>query len=348
MFSIKDIARIAGVSVATVSRVLNNKEASIPISEETRERVLAVIEKNNYKPNYAARRLRNKELEQSIGIYIPWGWGIGGPASFTAKLLETVSLCIQGSSYYLSLIFYESGSIETHYQELLRVRTHRISGMLIAGADPDDIRFLDAAVRMHRSPPFVVLHRKLSYGNYVTADNRNGAVEMVRHCARLGLRRIAYLSTPKEHQGVEDHVYRERFEGYRAGMEANGIPWDDGLVRFTEEVDDRSMGAVLEDLLARQPAPEALFAARDSIALCLLRARRHLASPAAKNLQIVTFTDSADLCRIVEPPMTSVVLPVEEMGKKATERLLHLIGHAEREETPLQLELPCRLFTAEP
>src|SRR6056297_935367 len=105
MTSMKEVARIAGVSLATVSRVLNDKDGTIPISKETRDRVLAVVDKVGYKPNYAAQRLRSQKLDHSIGVYIPWGWGIGGFASFTGKLLESACKSMRGMPYTVTIVF---------------------------------------------------------------------------------------------------------------------------------------------------------------------------------------------------------------------------------------------------
>jgi LacI family transcriptional regulator len=341
----KDVARIAGVSLATVSRVLNDKGGTIPISKETRDRVLAVVDRVGYKPNYAAQRLRSQQLDHSIAVYVPWGWGIGGFGSFTGKLLESVSKSMRGMPYTVTIVFYELGDIRAHHEELQRVRAHRIDAMLIVGADHDDLDYLDT-VSTDGNPPFVAVHRELVYGNFVTANNREGARAIVSHAAARGHRRIAVLSTPPVHGGRRDFIYQQRYDGYVDAVRAYGASVDERLTRFVEEDDPAAAGAAVRELCALDDPPTTIFAARDSLAVATIRTLRSLGIRVPEEMGVVAFSDNAEVSDIIDPPLTRVVVPVEQMGAIAVTRLMAMLK-GENPEGPLQVSLDCQILQGE-
>lgn len=341
----KDVARIAGVSLATVSRVLNDKGGTIPISKETRDRVLAVVDKVGYKPNYAAQRLRSQKLDHSVAVYVPWGWGIGGFASFTGKLLESVCKSMRGMPYTITIVFYDLGDIRSHHEELQRVRAHRIDAMLIVGADHEDLDYLDS-VPVDANPPFVAVHRELANGDFVTANNREGAKAIVTHALNRGHERIAVLSTPTVHGGRRDFIYQQRYDGYVDALHERGIEVDDGLSRFVEEDDRDAAEAAVRELCKMDTPPTAIFAARDSLALETVRTLRTLGSRIPDDISVVAFSDNAEVSDIIDPPLTRVVVPVEQMGAIAVNRLTSMLK-GEDEQERLQVSLDCQVLPGE-
>ncbi len=345
MDSMKDVARIAGVSIATVSRVLNDKEGTISISAETRERVLAVVDKINYKPNYAAQRLRSRELDHSIGIYIPWGWGLGGFSSFTGKLVESVSKSIRDMPYTVTLVFYYPGEISVHYEELRRVRAHRIDAMMIVGASPEDIAYLDS-VYTNKTPPFVVVHRELQNGNFVTSKNRHGACDIVEKLINKGHRRIALISTPRHHNGKTDYIYECRYLGYADALEKNGISVDERLVRFTANYDEHSVQRIIGELRSLSDPPTAYFATRDSLVISTLKSLKSFSLRVPDDVAVVGFSDNAEISSFFDPTLTSVVVPIEEMGSIAISYLAELL-QSETTLPPLRESITCSINTGE-
>jgi LacI family transcriptional regulator len=341
----KDIARIAGVSLATVSRVLNDKGGTIPISPQTRDRVLAVVDTVGYKPNYAAQRLRSRQLDHSIGVYIPWGWGIGGFASFTGKLLESAGKSMRGLPYTVTLVFYELGNIREHCEELQRVRAHRIDAMLIVGADCDDLDYLDT-VPPTQPPPIIAVHRELRNGNYVTAKNREGSCAIVSHLLERGHRRIAIISTPPVHGGRPDFVYAQRHDGYLDALHRRGVSCDESLIRFVDEDALDRVDTIVLELVALPSPPTAVFASRDSIAVAVVRALKRVGMQIPGDMAIASFSDNAELSSIVDPPLTRVVVPVEQIGAIAVARLTRML-QSKTPLPPLQTALDCEVRLGE-
>ncbi|MFP4384692.1 MAG: LacI family DNA-binding transcriptional regulator [Spirochaetia bacterium] len=334
----KDVARIAGVSVATVSRVLNDKDGTIPISRETRDRVLAVVDQVGYKPNYAAQRLRSSKLDHSIGVYIPWGWELGGFASFTGRLLESISKSVHGMPYSITLIYYHPGKISTHYEELQRVRAHRIDGMLIMGASPGDIEFLDS-VSGEKHPPFIAVHREIRHGNFVTSKNREGAAKMVSSLLDQEHRKIAFISTPKTHGRFRDYIYTRRYEGFMEGYSRRGMVPDESLLHFTRKDDPETVKNILEKIMQKH-SPTAVFTTRDSLAVSVIRSLPGLGLKVPDDLTLVTFTDNPEAIRLIEPEISCIVVPIEEMGSHAVSRLAEMLG-TDKKLQPFQEFLDC-------
>lgn len=341
----KDVARIAGVSLATVSRVLNDKDGTIPISKETRERVLAVVDKINYKPNYAAQRLRSHKLDHSIGVYIPWGWGMGGFASFTGKLLESISKSIHGMPFNITLIFYDPGKISIHHEELQRVRAHRIDAMIIVGANHEDIRFLDS-VAVDSHPPLITIHRELQQGNFVTSKNKEGAKIIVQHLIDKGHKRIAFISTPPYYENSTDYIYSRRYEGYLEALHENRIERDETLVRFTEHQQEEKIDSIIEELYSLPEPPSAIFASRDSLVVETIRALKNKGFHIPRDMALVGFSDNAEINNFIDPTLTSVVVPIEEMGTIAVSRIAEMLRSKEKL-PPLQTSLDCSLIIGE-
>lgn len=345
MASMKDVARIAGVSIATVSRVLNDKSGSIPISKETRDRVLAVVDKINYRPNYAAQRLRSHNLDHSIGVYVPWGWGMGGLSSFVAKLLESVGKCIHNLPYNITLLFYEPGMIRSHYEELQRVRAHRIDAMMIVGASPPDIAFLET-VANQKSPPFLLIHRELQQGNYITSNNQTGTKTIVSHLINKGHKRIALISTPRTHGKHTDYIYNKRYLGYEEALAARGIPVDNKLVYFVEQDDQNSIIAALKTMMNLDDPPTGIFAAKDSLLISTLKTLKILNYRVPEDIALVSFSDNEEICKFTDPPVTSVVAPVEEMARIGVNHLIKLVDNGSSA-APMQVQLDCRIIYGE-
>jgi LacI family transcriptional regulator len=339
--SMKDVARIAGVSLATVSRVLNDKNGSIPISNETRERVLAVVDQVGYKPNYAAQRLRSSKLDHSIGVYIPWGWELGGFASFTGRLLESISKSVHGMPYSITLIYYDIGKIHTHYEELQRVRAHRIDGMLIMGAGPRDIEYLESASQ-NKHPPFIAVHRELRHGNFVTSRNKTGAANMMKNLFDQGYHRVAFISTPVKHGKFTDYIYSQRYAGYREGFAQIGAEPDESLLYFTRKDDPDSLKDFIRKIMVNNKTPKAIFATRDSIAVSIIHVLRSLKIKMPDDVKLITFTDNPEAIQLIEPSVSCIIVPVEEMGSAAVSRLATMLN-TNKKLPPFQIFLDCRI-----
>jgi LacI family transcriptional regulator len=318
----KDVARAAGVSVSTVSRVLAARGGTIPISKETQDRVLSAAERLDYKPNFAAQRLRSAQPHLSIGLYIPWSWSLVGFPVFLPSLVEAVGKYLSDHSHSLNVVYYEIGHIHEHYQELHSVRTHLIQGMLIAGASAADLEYLDS-VAANAHPPVVVIHRVLEHGDFVTADNRGGAADGVAHLIGHGHRRIAMISKPWMESNRQDYVYRERFLGYQEALCRAGIEFDPSIVFDVGPDDLPAIESALRSALSGPHPPSALFCSRMDIAAHTLRILRRIGARVPDDVALVTFSEHGSVGRYFDPPLTSISIPADTMGRDAVDYLVN-------------------------
>jgi LacI family transcriptional regulator len=348
MASIKDIAQAAGVSLTTVSRVINNKEGTFPISQETREKVVGAIRNLGYKPNFSARRLRSKELDRGIGLYVPWGsgWDIGGISSFSAMVTEIVSRYIKDEHYSTALVFYSRGTIREHHTALSEVYGHWIAGMIIMGANHDDLVYLDS-VHESMHPPFVVLHRNPAKASCVTVDNEGGAMALVVHLVGHGHRRIGIVTTPPtEASGIPNYVYSARLAGYRRALEESGIPWRPDLCASVESLDYPTIDRAVRSLLDAAEPPTAIVAARDVVVLGVYKSLAALGVSVPRDIAVVGFTESTELGGLLHPSVTRAVVDVEKMAFLAIEHLMACL-RTRKDRPPLRETLPCELVIGE-
>jgi LacI family transcriptional regulator len=302
--------------VASVSRVVNEKG---PIREETRFRIRRAIEKLRYAPHGAARSLITRKTH-TLGVLLPDLFG-----EFFSELIRGMDVAARKSGYHLLV----SGSHEDRFetQELLRAIRGRVDGLIAFSPE------LDARAFEENLPvgfPVVLLNgiiRKSGYSS-ILVDNYGGAFAMVRHLIRLGHRRIAFVTGP-----AGNHDASERLRGYRealgrlAGACALEIPGD-----FREEAGYRAVPRILR----AKPSPTAVFAANDAMAIGLLCAFRERQLCVPEEMALAGF-DDIPIARFITPPLTTVRVPIADLGSRAAARLLHALegsnGRKGRQET---------------
>jgi DNA-binding LacI/PurR family transcriptional regulator len=307
--TIREVALHAGVSVGTVSNVLGG---SVPVSKRLRERVLRVIAELNYQPNHLARSLKIRRTGM-VGMVIGDVTDQASPqmlrgAEDAAWLQNYVLVALNADRQW-----------ERERQIVTALRTHRVDGILLAtppGTEEEHIRAVrDAGI------PIVCLEREIpGLGlDCVVARHFEGARECVKHLASFGHRSIGWIP------GAECDATRERFDGYRRGLQDAGLGFDETLV------------APVPRLLARDPRPTAIVAPDVRLAAALLRTldQRDLRCP--RDIAVATFGDSW-LCEALSPMLTAVAQPSYEMGFRAMELLIQRIHEPERRRTKIVVE----------
>lgn len=305
---ISDVARLAGVSVATVSRTLARPGVVI---EETRTRVLAAVRDTGYTPNISARNLRVRKT-MVVLVAVP---DIANP--FFAEVLQGIDDTLSAAGYGL-IIANLAGSPEKEARYVDLVCAGQADGVLLLCGhvmrSPDrDLR--DAHV------PLVAACEYIPREDFpqVTIDNVGTAREAVEHLIELGHTRIAYLSGPES-----NILEQQRLEGYRQAMQAAGIAVDAGLI-LAGDFTFRTGVEAGEALLALEPAarPTALFAANDEMAIGLIKTV-HGGLHIPNDLSVVGFDGIAyaDYC---EPTLTTVVQPRRNLGATAAAELIALM-----------------------
>ena len=301
--TLKDVAREAQVSTATVSRVINGHGN---VSDATRERILGVAERLRYVPDSAARSL-STGLTHTIGVLLPDLYG-----EFFSEIIRGIDQAARGRGLHLLL----SGVHGSAEEAALAIRAlrGRVDGLLIMSP------YADAAFLAEHSAaetPVVLMNTPVrGYGHSAfSVDNRGGARVMVSHLAAVGHRRIAFISGPENNFDAT-----ERLAGYREALRALGLEAGERVLPgdFSEESGYRAA----QSLLARQTRgwPDAVFAANDMMALGSLFAFNEAGVGVPADIALAG-VDDIPMARFVSPPLTTVRVRMAELGARALERL---------------------------
>ncbi len=320
--TIGDVAARAGVSIATVSRVVNERYG---VANATIAKVQKVIDELGYEASLVARSLRNQRTNV-IGILV------AGIEPFSAELLKGAARALQDTSY--ELVVYSGGMHGEAGWE--RRYLSRLSGTLTDGT----ILVAPTVVEVSQSHPIVAVdpHVGASHLPTVDAQNFEGGVQATRHLIDLGHRRIGFLAGRSDLESA-----RRREEGYRDALAEAGIPFDPALIQvgsFTEE----TAQAPAEALLALDDRPTAIFAANDLSAIQVLRTARELGIAVPDDLSIVGF-DNIPESALTEPPLTTVDQSIQDLGFEAVQMLLDLLDHPDRrsDQASIHVTLPTKL-----
>ena len=303
MATIKDVAREAGVSVATVSRVFNDKDR---VNEDTRRRVRAVAERMHFWPNGVARSLITNRTH-AIGVLLPDMHG-----EFFSEVIRGIDLAARAEG--LHVLVSSSHSDTDELVTTLRAMRGRIDGLIIMAPDIDSAPAIRATAW---DCPVVLLGHGGEVPDFdtVAIANYDGAYAVVRHLQRLGHRRIATLTGPPRNLDA-----LQRLEGYRAAMRESGVT----STRALEVVGDFTEpsgyhGA--QTLMRLSPPPTALFVGNDVMAVGVLGALRDAGLRVPKDMAVIGFDDIA-IARHLTPPLTTVHVDAYQMGERALHRLL--------------------------
>jgi DNA-binding LacI/PurR family transcriptional regulator len=315
---IKDVARRAGVSSATVSRVLSNKPH---VSDEVRQRILAAMEELDYQPSRVARSLR-VQRSRIIGLIIS---DIQNPFFNTlARAVEDVAYAHQYAVFLCNSD--EDIDKEKLYIELMQAE--RVAGVMIS---PTHERDTPCQKLIKAGIPMVIIDRKVADLDVdtVVVDNITGAFELVSHLIGDGHSRIgAVLGTPAATTG------RERYEGYEQALTAYKLPILPNLVRTG--IPKESVGYRLtHELLDLPDPPRALFTGNDLLTTGALKAIHERGLRIPDDIALGAF-DELEWMSLVQPPLTVVAQPTYDIGRTAADLLLKRIQG--REDPPQTVE----------
>ncbi len=327
MVTIKDVARMAGVSPSTVSKVLNGYT---DISPETKENVLRVVGETRFIPNTSARRLVQKK-SRTIG-FVMHGLEMTNPSdAMQMQLLKGALLCAQSTPY--DLVFIPTTAYiqqERSYDQLCR--GNNLAGTILSGLQNDDRYYQEAGAS---SLPCVTIDFSLEgkRGSSVLIDNLEAARCAVDYLIEQNHREIGLMGG-KEKDGKENTaVGLERYCGYCQSLIDHGIPLHREYVvhgEFSESIAYEQAKALLQ----RQPQITALFCVSDIMALGVYHAAEELGKRIPEDLSIVAF-DDFPLAPYVHPALTTVRQHFDSVGSKAVKLLIALIEKDSRMTGPV-------------
>lgn len=305
MASITDVARLAGVSTATVSRVVS--AAPYAVSAATRARVLDAAETLDYVPNALAQGMLKSHIPV-VGVVVH---DITDPY-FSEVVRGVEDAAAARGSLVITCSSDRVAQRENSYVRLLR--SIRVATLIFAGSGLDDPalnREVQRHVRAMRGYGAAVVHLSPHAGGEadVGVDNAGGIASMVAELIRLGHRQIAFLAGP-----TSLYVARQRLDGYRRGLAAAGIPFDEGLV--VRSAFNAEGGAAGIDALLVGPAPfTAVCAANDLLALGALQRLSELGISVPGEVSVAGF-DDIQTARMATPALSTVRLPLHEIGRR--------------------------------
>ncbi len=304
--TIHDIARAAGVSASTVSRVLTGHT---PVAVKKREAVMSAVARLQYEPNLLARGLARGQ-SHAVGVLTQ-----EINREYHGDILMGIELGLEGSGWHP--VFASASVVDESTQAQALVTNHRVDALVIIGGKMPDEKML----RFAEIVPLVVIGRLVAglEERCIQVDNLEGALTATRHLIQLGHRRIVHIAGRMDHQHSRDRV-----EGYRRALGEAGIPVDWEMI-VEGDFEEPSGYSAVHDLLEKEIPFSAVFAASDLMAIGARLALYHHKLAVPEDVSLIGFDDlrAATYCI---PPLATVRQPRMEMGRGAALALLSVLA----------------------
>lgn len=315
--TIQDVARAAGVSVSTVSRVLNGK---VDVAQETQDRILTVIDDMGFTTNLAARSMRSHK-KNLVGLIMP---DIAYP--FAIEVMKGVNRAIAESEF--DLLVYTTGDVRKsgrafHEQKYVSLLTNSISdGVVLVAPVAGDFN-IDA--------PIVSIDPVVSNPNYpaVHATNYQGALDAMNYLIGLGHKRIGFISGRAELESSN-----RRLMGYRDALQKAGLPVDESLMASGDYTTETGISGARQ-LLALENPPSAIFASNDQMAIGVFQVAQELGIRIPDDLSVMGFDNITESKYM---GLTTIDQFISDMGYTATQMLIKLINGVPLEDQTYRMQ----------
>lgn len=314
--TIRDIAEKSGVSVATVSRVINS---SALVKPETKKKVLKVIKEHNYQPNLLARAF-SKSKSDTIALIIPPQSNMF--SDFFAELLRGIESAARLYNYDLLL----KTSNPSNYHQYFEMK--KCDGLLIITPVLNDpgVKILEK-----KNFPMVLINSVSNNISYVDVDNVNGAFKAIEHLIKLGHKRIGIINGILEGANGLD-----RFRGYQLAISKYDLADDKDLVKYGDYSQESGIEATRQ-LLDMKNRPTAVFAANDLMAIGALKVIKEAGLRVPEDISVVGYDDLI-LAEISVPPLTSIHQPIFDVGREAVRLLIAQMEQGQKAINKIVLE----------
>jgi DNA-binding LacI/PurR family transcriptional regulator len=322
--TIAELARMAGVSKTTVSRVINNKPDVDPV---TREKILGLIDTYQFQPNALAVAI-SQQKSRHIGLLIPHNAEYVFSNPFYTEVMRGVSTEVDAQDYYLVMCY----AHEVNYLDIYRQK--RVDGFVLLSPGSFHHHIIHSLTES--GVPFVSTARVFEEEGmvYVDVDNFYGATLVMEHLINLGHQRIAYVGKPTLQSSID------RLNGYRTVLKARGLPEDPSLELVVDTSSAERGYAYTLDLLRRPDPPTAIFLANDVMAFGAIQAIQQTGLRVPQDISVTGF-DDIPFARLTNPPLTTIRQPSYEKGVQAARTLIALL---EQKSVPQSSNLPVELM----
>jgi LacI family transcriptional regulator len=328
--TIGELAKIAGVSKTTVSRVINNKP---DVDPATREKIHSLIAEYDFQPNAFAKAISQKQSNH-IGLLIPHKAEYVFSNPFYTEVMRGVSTAVDEKGYYLLVCY----AHEVNYMDIYRQK--RVDGFVLLSPGSFHKQIIEALT--DGSVPFVSTARILAEPEmtYVDVDNFMGASMLMEHLVSLGHERIAFIGKPTLQSS------QDRLSAYQTVLEKAGIQYDPELALVTDTSSIESGHEYTLRLLRSNRPPTAIFLANDVMAIGAINAAHESGLRVPEDISIVGF-DDIPFSNYTNPPLTTIHQPAFDKGVRAAQLLIDLLETQEPQESViLPMEMILRRSTA--
>ncbi len=315
MINIRDIARLSGVGVSTVSRVINNHP---DVKEQTRERVLEVIRENNYIPNNSARNLK-KNNTKNIGVLIK---GVFNP--FFSEMLDSISKRISKAGYSMILEHHDYLSDDEMNNLMSMIKEKRLQGVICLGGNFTEVKdddFIDINVPVILTSVNHKYGKEFSNFSSVSIDNEKSAYSATKYLIDCGHKNIALMLGDENDIGIS----HRREAGYLKALSDNNISYNKGYT-LLGNYNYRDAYEETKNFLKKYKEVTAIFAISDIMAVGCAKAIKDSGLVVGKDISIIGF-DGMDISEFYSPTITTVIQPKVEMAKISVDLLLDLIAN---------------------
>lgn len=311
--TIKDIARISGVSVSTVSRVLNNHP---DVSEAAKDKVLAVVKEYNYIPNTSAREL-GKSSSDNIGVVVR---GMSNP--FYTNIITAIGDRIEKSGY--TMVMQQIGTLDDEIMTAARMeRDKRLQGLIFLGGKLDYTQEQMKNINV----PYVCCTFSNQYGNLdekeyssVCIDDNQAAFDAVEYLYKEGHRKIAVLLSGKD----DGSVSQVRYAGYERALKRFGIPVDENLIIEINSYNIADAYCGMSAWLKKNVEATAVFAISDNMAMGAMKAIRDAGKKVPEDIAVIAI-DGIEASEYMNPVLTTICQPMGTIGNEAVKLLVDII-----------------------
>lgn len=325
--TIKDIARLSGCGVATVSRVLNHHP---DVSEKTRQKVMAVVEEHGFQPNNNAKHLK-QQAGTSIAILVK-----GTQNMLFADLVEQIQALLERRDRDAAVYYLDEDANEVAYARQL-CRERKPAGILFLGGD---LEFFRASFQHLRVPCVLLTNsaRDLGFENLssLTTDDEQAAYKVIDYLAQKGHRSIGVLGG---NWFSESQISYRRLQGCKRAFERRGLPFDPERQAEPSRYSMAEAYAATQRLLGRCPELTAIFAMSDVMAVGVIRALRDLGKRVPEDISVVGY-DGISMGRYTIPRLTTICQDTKSLAEQGVDLLLHnMTGtcHGVHEVVPFRL-----------